>query len=992
MIDAGIAHLPVRAVARRVVPWLVFWILSWVALPAHAQFYLRATGVPTSTLSTTAPTNASLANHDPARDSAAGLFLKKGGSGATESDSSRYQRWLGPTGGMVLSGEYRLTLWSAMKDFRTSRAGSVTAFLRDCAADGSQCTSIASASRTLSNWSGGSATWVERTIDFAAINHTIAATRVLEVKIIVDSRSDDDMLFAYDATGYPSRLSAHSSAPVQAFRNGSFELSATNPGQFNTLLAGSTAITGWTVIGNDINHIGHYWAASEGGRSVDLVGEMGRGGVSQTFSTTPGATYDVVFDLAGNMNAAPVVKPVTVSAAGVSQSFTFDTTGRSTGSMGWSTRTFTFIATEAITTLSFLSDTGSDCCAGAALDNVRLVDRGVVAAAGSFNAFETETAAGSANGVIQTRVSGTTFSLAIVALNAARTALDTAYSGTATATLLDARDNSGALDANGCRSSWVSLGSGGTSVTFASGNAGRLNASFTESNAWREVRVRISAGNRIGCSNDSFAVRPAGLLVAALDADWQTAYTMSGTPRTLNNTAASGGVVHGAGRPFTLSASAINAAGAVLAGYDGFPTARGGSPACVLPAGCTTGILSLPAWVQVSGGTMHAAAATYSEVGTFTLQLEDSSFAAIDANDTDLATRTIPHSGGSTTIGRFVPVGFDLQPSGAAPLLRTMNATDASCSASPTGTPRRSFTYVGQPFGFAVRATATILPRNAAGALTVNYRGTLWKLTDDHIVRQLLATNTTPAGQPVVASMGSTAPSDVVSNEDGSGRVTTSALDSIRYTRNPATPQAPFTANITTAIWISDTTEAGVAGNPTRIGSPATRACFNGGGTCAAPGPGIAFDSAVPGFPGNEFRYGRLRLVNTNGSELLALPAPALAEYWNGSAWVSNSRDFCTSVDPGRVVLSNWQRNLQDGETKVASAGTMSAGRRSIVFLAPGAGNSGSVDLSIDLVAAGMAWLQGAWTGGNHDRDPSARATFGTASAPSPIIFRRERY
>jgi MSHA biogenesis protein MshQ len=306
--------------------------------------------------------------------------------------------------------------------------------------------------------------------------------------------------------------------------------------------------------------------------------------------------------------------------------------------------------------------------------------------------------------------------------------------------------------------------------------------------------------------------------------------------------------------------------------------------------------------------------------------------------------------------------------------------------------PRRSFTYVGQPFGFAVRPTATILPRNAAGALTVNYRGPLWKITSDHIVRQLTANDTLPAGQPVLVTIGGVAPADVVSNGDGTGRVTTSALDAIQYTRNAATPQAPFTARITTAIWISDSTEGGVAGNPATIGSALTRACFNGGGTCAVPGAGIAFDSAVSGFPGNEFRYGRLRLANANGSELIALPAPALAEYWNGSAWVSNARDFCTTIDAGRVTLSNWQRNLQEGETRVASAGTMYEGRRSIVFLAPGAGNSGSVDLAIDLVAAGLPWLQGAWTGGSHDRNPSARMTFGTASAPSPMIFRRERY
>ncbi len=627
------------------------------------------------------------------------------------------------------------------------------------------------------------------------------------------------------------------------------------------------------------------------------------------------------------------------------------------------------------------------------LDDVRLV---LISApvVGSFNAFDASTATGSVNGSIQTKTAGTAFSLAIVALNSARTALNTSYTGTVTVQLMDARDNSGALDANGCRATWTAISGASTNVTFASGDNGRVSATLTAADAFRDVRVRMTQGTNAGCSNDNFALRPASIVVSALDADWQTAFTGAGSPRALNNTSASGGVVHGAGRPFTLSAIGYNSAGAVTPGYDGSPTLRTGSPVCVLPSGCTTGTLSFGTWSAAGSGERRATDASYSEVGTVSIELEDSGFAAVDAADTTSTLRTVPQSGGALTIGRFVPFNFELQPTGAAPLLRTMNTTDAACSVAPLGTPRRSFTYVGQSFSFAVRPTATILPRNAAGALTANYRGTLWKLTGGHIVRQLNATNTSPAGQPVVATIGGIASSDVVSNGDGTGQVTTSLLDAIRYSRNTTTPQSPFTANITTAIWISDTTEAGVIGNPATIGSVLTRACFNGGGTCAAPGSGIAFDSAAGGLPGNEFRYGRLRIANANGSELIALPAPMLTEYWSGSAWVPNTRDFCTAVTTPQVTLSNYQRNLSTGETTPTIAGPMVAGNRSIVFSAPGSGNSGSVDLTIDLSAAGanLPWLQGAWTGSTFTQNPAARATFGNFAAPSPVIFRRERY
>ena len=628
------------------------------------------------------------------------------------------------------------------------------------------------------------------------------------------------------------------------------------------------------------------------------------------------------------------------------------------------------------------------------VDNILLVRIGGAAVTpGSFNAFDTTVASGSTAGSVQTKVAGSAFSLSVVALNAARTALNTSYTGAVSVQLLDARDSTGALDANGCRSTWTAISGASASGTFVGASAGRINVSLTSNDVWRDVRVRMTEGTNIGCSTDNFAIRPAAIVVGALDLDWQSAFTGSGSPRSLNNTSASGGGVHGAGLPFTLSATALNAAGVAAANYDGAPTMRAGSLACALPTGCVAGSLTFSAWSSAGGGQRLATDATYSEVGTFTAELEDTTFADVDAGDTVSALRTVGQSGGAISVGRFVPAYYDLVPSGVAPALRTMNLTEAVCSAAPAAAPRRSFTYVGQPFGFAVLPLATILARNAAGSTTSNYRGTLWKLGPGQILRTLDATNTTPAGQAASVTVGALSAGDVVSNSNGSGTVTGSSLDSITYTRITTTPASPFTAGIRAQFSVVDTTEAGVTGNPASI--PTTSAaCFNGGGTCAAPGSGIAFDSAVSGFPGNEFRYGRLRLMNANGSELIALPVSMQAEYWSGSAWVPNTRDYCTTIPVNRVALSNYQRNLGAGETTPSIAGPVVAGTRSIVFSAPGAGNAGSVDLSVDLFVSGanLPWLQGAWTGTTFDQNPAARATFGTFAAPSPIIFRRERY
>jgi choice-of-anchor C domain-containing protein len=156
------------------------------------------------------------------------------------------------------------------------------------------------------------------------------------------------------------------------FQNGSFENAAVDPGStFVTLPAGNTQITGWTVVSGDIDYIGGLWVASNGGRSLDLVGDQNVGGIQQTFSTIAGATYLLTFDLAGNPGGPPAIKPLDVTVGSTVQSFTFDTSGTSVSAMGWLPQQVNFTATSSFTTLTFISDTtGQGCCYGAAIDNV----------------------------------------------------------------------------------------------------------------------------------------------------------------------------------------------------------------------------------------------------------------------------------------------------------------------------------------------------------------------------------------------------------------------------------------------------------------------------------------------------------------------------------------------------------------------------------------------------------------------------------------------
>ena len=160
--------------------------------------------------------------------------------------------------------------------------------------------------------------------------------------------------------------------PVQAanlIQNGSFE-NGGDPGVFQTINAGSTVITGWTVSQGSIDYIGTLWQASNGSRSLDLSGENA-GGIKQTFNTTVGKTYRVTFDLAGNTFTSPTIKDMRVSAGGSSADFSFDTTGKSNSNMGWLSKSWDFTANSTTTTLEFIDLTNS--IAASALDNVSVI-------------------------------------------------------------------------------------------------------------------------------------------------------------------------------------------------------------------------------------------------------------------------------------------------------------------------------------------------------------------------------------------------------------------------------------------------------------------------------------------------------------------------------------------------------------------------------------------------------------------------------------------
>jgi len=178
-----------------------------------------------------------------------------------------------------------------------------------------------------------------------------------------------------------STLVAGMFAQVSAapFQNGGFEVGPNSPVNFcgvcgapyiGTFFAPFAGITGWNLTAGSVDIIGlPGWSPSEGTRSIDLDG-LSAGTLAQTFDTILGTTYKVSFDLAANFYAGQTIKSVLVTAPGFSQTYTFNSTGRTALNMGWQTNTFQFVAAGSSSTLSFASQDVATSAFGPALDNV----------------------------------------------------------------------------------------------------------------------------------------------------------------------------------------------------------------------------------------------------------------------------------------------------------------------------------------------------------------------------------------------------------------------------------------------------------------------------------------------------------------------------------------------------------------------------------------------------------------------------------------------
>jgi choice-of-anchor C domain-containing protein len=155
--------------------------------------------------------------------------------------------------------------------------------------------------------------------------------------------------------------------------NGSFE-EGLDVDRFLPLDIGSDAMKGWVVTRGQIDLVGpQHWKAADGKHALDLHGSPGFGGVKQTFKTVEGRRYRVSFSMAGSPGSGSSVNTLCVRAANKKEVFSFDTEGKTPGDMGWTTKTWEFVAVGDETTLEIHTLDDEIDVAGPALDNVQVV-------------------------------------------------------------------------------------------------------------------------------------------------------------------------------------------------------------------------------------------------------------------------------------------------------------------------------------------------------------------------------------------------------------------------------------------------------------------------------------------------------------------------------------------------------------------------------------------------------------------------------------------
>ncbi len=160
------------------------------------------------------PEAVDLYNYDTDRDAFPGIVIAKGGSGPNEADGTKHQHWFTQEfpAAVVIQGQASVKLWTGAKDFNPTQSGKVSVYLRDC--EGWDCLELGGATLTEPAWQRGSPSWVLKSFTLNIGTHTLAPGHTLELVLVVEPSSGDDIWFAYDTNAWKSRVTVTATSDV----------------------------------------------------------------------------------------------------------------------------------------------------------------------------------------------------------------------------------------------------------------------------------------------------------------------------------------------------------------------------------------------------------------------------------------------------------------------------------------------------------------------------------------------------------------------------------------------------------------------------------------------------------------------------------------------------------------------------------------------------------------------------------------------------------
>jgi MSHA biogenesis protein MshQ len=416
----------------------------------------------------------------------------------------------------------------------------------------------------------------------------------------------------------------------------------------------------------------------------------------------------------------------------------------------------------------------------------------------------------------------------------------------------------------------------------------------------------------------------------------------------------------------------------------------------VSPAGGSTGVLYLNGNTTLnftaSGGSANLTQLGYDQAGVFnvTAAVADDDYLGLGAAETGLMNVT------SGNIGRFYPARLNVT------LANTPQAADR-CTAGG------GLTYIGQPFYYSTAPLFTITALSTANTTLNNYGGGTsgadgyWKLNTS-LPGRSYTDLANVSNATFNATLGAGAVLSNHSDFDGSGTLALNATGfaaascadnagngSDCFLHAKGNLAAPFSSHFRLTL------------NATADLTDSDGACYNSSGGTGCEDYNLTVNTAQ----GAHLRWGRLTLLTTQGSETQNLTLPLRAEYWDGTGWLTSSADSCTALNlSGHVLLrnpatggganqsGNTSMSIGSGSTNATlSPATAASGLFGFAFSAPGAGNAGFVDVTLNATALTPDFdhLRYDWDGdGAHDDWPGARATFGVYSQYRNVIYRRE--